>query len=93
MSRIFVLILIIPLIVFSSWTGTWDKGYVVEEKIDTFKFTNPSLAFTHGNAGYINGGAHSNLITMGYILSGTGKRISFPLLFSYLFIQDVKRFI
>lgn len=31
----YIFFLTIPLIL-SSWTGTWDKGYVVEEKVDTF---------------------------------------------------------
>ena len=38
MKKLIFFILIIPLIL-SSWTGTWDKGYVVEEKVDTLRFT------------------------------------------------------
>jgi len=90
MKKFVFFILVFPLVMLA-WTGTWDKGYVIEERIDTFKFTNPSLAFTHGKAGYINGGSQSNLITMGYTLSGTGKQISFPLLFSYLFYTGCEK--
>ena len=34
MKKLVFFILIIPLLL-SSWTGTWDKGYVVEEKVDS----------------------------------------------------------
>jgi len=34
MKKLIFFILIIPLLL-SSWTGTWDKGYIVEERIDT----------------------------------------------------------
>jgi len=38
MKKLVFFILIIPLLL-SSWTGTWDKGYVVEEKVDTLRYT------------------------------------------------------
>ena len=82
MKRIFVLILIIPLIVFPSWTGTWDKGYVVEEKVDTFPAMQlPRTGFTYLWDGY---NIHDNSIEYLPWLRGPGDRFSSPI-FQLLF--------
>jgi len=87
MKKLVFFILIIPLIL-SSWTGTWDRGYVVEEKIDTI----PLYIASNFYVSWVGQGTVTdNYSFAGAAFNNTGHRAIFPLVFTKLFVKGAEK--